>query len=120
MAAASVMYLGARDRARASCSAFLKPPLWLVTMIFVPATFALSWLGTKLSHAAVFDQTTWALIILVYCCVASLVPVWALLQPRGYLGGFVLYARSRSASSASSSAATRSRPTRSSRSTSAA
>jgi carbon starvation protein len=26
-----------------------------------------------------------------YCFVASLVPVWALLQPRGYLGGFVLY-----------------------------
>jgi carbon starvation protein len=30
-------------------------------------------------------------MILVYCIVASLVPVWALLQPRGYLGGFVLY-----------------------------
>jgi carbon starvation protein len=62
-----------------------------VTVIFVPATFALSWLGTKMSHLLVFDQTTWALIILAYCCVASMVPVWALLQPRGYLGGFVLY-----------------------------
>jgi carbon starvation protein len=30
-------------------------------------------------------------LILAYCFVASLVPVWALLQPRGYLGGFVLY-----------------------------
>ena len=38
-----------------------------------------------------YDQTTWALIILAYCCVASMVPVWSLLQPRGYLGGFVLY-----------------------------
>lgn len=28
---------------------------------------------------------------MIYCIVASLVPVWALLQPRGYLGGFVLY-----------------------------
>jgi hypothetical protein len=26
-----------------------------------------------------------------YCFVASLLPVWLLLQPRGYLGGFVLY-----------------------------
>ena len=26
-----------------------------------------------------------------YCFVASLLPVWVLLQPRGYLGGFVLY-----------------------------
>ena len=30
-------------------------------------------------------------MILIYCIIASLVPVWALLQPRGYLGGFVLY-----------------------------
>ncbi len=27
----------------------------------------------------------------VYCAVASVVPVWSLFQPRGYLGGFVLY-----------------------------
>lgn len=26
-----------------------------------------------------------------YCLVASLIPVWLLLQPRGYLGGFFLY-----------------------------
>jgi carbon starvation protein len=39
----------------------------------------------------VLDATTWGLLILAYCFVASLVPVWALLQPRGYLGGFVLY-----------------------------
>ena len=32
-----------------------------------------------------------ALLILAYCFVASLMPVWVLLQPRGYLGGFVLY-----------------------------
>jgi carbon starvation protein len=31
------------------------------------------------------------MLILAYCCVASMVPVWSLLQPRGYLGGFVLY-----------------------------
>jgi carbon starvation protein len=27
----------------------------------------------------------------LYCGLASITPVWALLQPRGYLGGFVLY-----------------------------
>ncbi|MCE9594615.1 MAG: carbon starvation protein A [Planctomycetes bacterium] len=68
-----------------------RPPLWLVTVIFVPATFALAWLGTHASHFLLFDHRTWALAILAYCCVASVVPVWALLQPRGYLGGFVLY-----------------------------
>jgi carbon starvation protein len=68
-----------------------KTPLWLLTIIFVPATFALAWFGTHISHLLVFDHRTWGLLILGYCCVASVVPVWALLQPRGYLGGFVLY-----------------------------
>lgn len=68
-----------------------KPPLWLVTVIFVPATFALAWLGTHVSHLLVFDARTWGLAILGYCAIASLMPVWTLLQPRGYLGGFVLY-----------------------------
>lgn len=90
VAAASVMYLlmavlmGVIQR-------LFNPPLWLVTIIFVPATLALAWFGTHLSTWLLFDARTWAMLILVYCCVASVVPVWALLQPRGYLGGFVLY-----------------------------
>ncbi len=71
---------------------FLKPPLWLSTIIFVPAVFALAWLGTKFSTVLLLDHKTWAVLILLYCIIASIVPVWALLQPRGYLGGFVLYA----------------------------
>jgi carbon starvation protein len=68
------------------------PPLWLQTIVFVPATFAAVWLGTQLSTVLLLDQRSWSTLILLYCFVASLVPVWALLQPRGYLGGFVLYA----------------------------
>lgn len=70
---------------------FLNPPLWLSTIIFVPAVFLLSYLGTKFSNIFVLDHTSWAILILIYCVVASIVPVWSLLQPRGYLGGFVLY-----------------------------
>lgn len=70
---------------------YLKPPLWLVTIIFVPATFALSYLGTQFSYVFSYSHLTWSIVILLYCIAASLVPVWALLQPRGYLGGFVLY-----------------------------
>jgi carbon starvation protein len=70
---------------------YLKPPLWLSTIIFVPATFALSYFGTKFSTVFLLDHVGWGILILIYCIVASLVPVWALLQPRGYLGGFVLY-----------------------------
>lgn len=70
---------------------FLKTPLWLNTLIFVPATFFLCWAGTYFSHWFQFSQTHWALLICVYCGLASLIPVWLLLQPRGYLGGYVLY-----------------------------
>jgi carbon starvation protein len=70
---------------------YFKTPLWLNTLIFVPATFALCWAGTYFSHWFQFSQTHWALIICVYCGIASLIPVWLLLQPRGYLGGYVLY-----------------------------
>jgi carbon starvation protein len=90
VAAASVMYLllavvmGLVER-------WLRPPLWLQTVIFVPATLGVVWLGTQLSTVLLLSGRTWALLILAYCCVASLAPVWVLLQPRGYLGGFVLY-----------------------------
>ena len=70
---------------------YLRPPLWLSTVVFVPATLVMVWLGTRFSTLLVLDGRTWGILILVYCVVASLVPVWALLQPRGYLGGFVLY-----------------------------
>jgi len=71
---------------------FLHPPLWLLTIIFVPAAFGTVWVGTKFSTLFVLDAKWWAVLILGYCCVASMVPVWSLLQPRGYLGGFILYA----------------------------
>jgi len=70
---------------------FLRPPLWLLTIIFVPATFGMVWMGTQFSTYFVMSAKWWAVLILAYCCVASMVPVWSLLQPRGYLGGFVLY-----------------------------
>jgi len=70
---------------------YLRPPLWLTTLVFVPATLGCVWLGTRFSTVLVHDARTWGVIILAYCFAASLLPVWALLQPRGYLGGFVLY-----------------------------
>ncbi|HTM20324.1 MAG TPA: carbon starvation protein A [Kofleriaceae bacterium] len=70
---------------------FLKPPLWLQTLIFVPATLVAVWLGTRYSTVFILSWRTWVILIIGYCAVASVLPVWLLLQPRGYLGGFVLY-----------------------------
>jgi len=90
VAAAAVMYLGL-SILLGFVERFLKPKLWVSTVIFVPATFAVCWAGTKISTWLVWDHKSWAVTILVYCAIASVLPVWSLLQPRGYLGGYVLY-----------------------------
>lgn len=36
-------------------------------------------------------HVVWDLLLLVYCAVASVVPMWLLLQPRGDLGGYFLF-----------------------------
>jgi carbon starvation protein len=90
VAAASVMYL-LLSVVLGLVQRYFNPPLWLVTVIFVPAAFALSWVGTMTSNLFLLDHKTWGILIILYCGVASMVPVWALLQPRGYLGGFILY-----------------------------
>ena len=90
VASASVMYL-ALSLVLGLVQRYLKPPLWLTTVIFVPAAFALSWVGTMTSNLFVLDHRTWGVLIVLYCAIASVVPLWALLQPRGYLGGFILY-----------------------------
>ena len=38
-----------------------------------------------------FSRTFWVIFIAVYVTVASLLPVWILLQPRDYLSSFLLY-----------------------------
>jgi carbon starvation protein len=94
VACASILYLGLAVVMGLVEKRFA-PPLWLSTVIFVPATLLCVWLGTKISTVFVLPvdnaQRAWGLGILGYCFVASLLPVWLLLQPRGYLGGFVLY-----------------------------
>lgn len=70
---------------------YMKPPLWLSTIIFVPLVFAMIWLGTNTSTLFIFSQQQFAVAIIVYCFIAAMLPIWLLLQPRGYLGGFVLF-----------------------------
>lgn len=74
----------------------LRMPLWLATVIFVPAVGVVIWLGQHAplimpSFGSITPVLAWDYLILVYCAVASVIPVWALLQPRGYLGGYFLY-----------------------------
>ena len=90
VAAASTAYLGLA-LLMGLVQRILRPPLWLLTIVFVPATFAAAWAGTRISELLLLDHRTWVFVILVYCVLAAVAPVWLLLQPRGYLGGFVLF-----------------------------
>jgi len=65
------------------------------TLIFMPVVFLCIWLGPilPLHLPTLFGwdvKTTWNMALLLYCFVAAVIPVWMLLQPRGYLGGFFL------------------------------
>ncbi len=90
VAASSIMYMGAAVT-MGLCTRFLRMPVWLATVIFVPATLGCVWMGANLDHLINLPTQAWYVVILGYCFVASLLPVWLLQQPRGYLGGFVLY-----------------------------
>lgn len=48
-------------------------------------------LGALLGLSSHQAHKAWDVILLAYCFVASLVPLWFLLQPRGHLGGYFLY-----------------------------
>jgi carbon starvation protein len=90
VAAASTMYL-ALALVMGLVQRFFRPPIWLVTVIFVPATLGVVWLGTQMDSVLSLPASAWYVALLVYCFVASMLPLWLLQQPRGYLGGFVLY-----------------------------
>lgn len=69
--------------------------LKVATMIFTPlilvCIFAGRYIPVTLNGLWGMDaRQTWCLLLLLYCFFASVIPVWLLLQPRGYLGGFFL------------------------------
>ena len=82
---------------------YTRLPLSWATVIFMPLVLVSIWAGQYLpleipqwlwvgASGAKSAAKTWDILLLVYCGVASVVPVWALLQPRGYLGGYFLSA----------------------------
>jgi len=76
---------------------YTKLSLTWATVIFLPLVAVAIWVGKFIpldmpSIAGLAPQKVWNIIVLIYCFVAAIVPVWALLQPRGHLGGYFLYA----------------------------
>jgi carbon starvation protein len=65
-------------------------PLIAVTIIVGP--YLPFDLGAMMNTDTLTTQKIWNVIVLAYCLISAIVPVWALLQPRGHLGGYFLYA----------------------------
>jgi len=73
----------------------------LASMIFVPLLFLFIWVGVQfpldlLSMGICADpvqaKRVWLVVLFVYVTIASILPVWLLLQPRDYLNSYLLYA----------------------------
>lgn len=71
------------------------PPLGITTLVFIPLVFVAIYLGPRFPLAMpalgeMDPRAMWNGALLVYCFIAAVIPMWLLLQPRGYLGGFFL------------------------------
>jgi len=74
----------------------LKLNLTVATAIFLPLILFIVWIGPRLPQSilSLFSDISvkqWDVFLLIYCFFASIIPMWLLLQPRGYLGGWLLY-----------------------------
>ncbi|MFM7519139.1 MAG: carbon starvation protein A, partial [Planctomycetota bacterium] len=98
IATSSLLYL-ALPMIMGVCMRHARMSLGLATAIFLPLVGLAIWGGQKIPFdlgqtIGVGDATAqkiWGVLLLGYCLVAALVPMWLLLQPRGHLGGCFLY-----------------------------
>lgn len=71
--------------------------LGAISVLGVVALYALIWVGPSLPLAlpdtlmGLSDNAQWILILFFYAAIASLLPVWVLLQPRDYINGLQLF-----------------------------
>jgi carbon starvation protein len=68
----------------------LKIPLWIASIVGVVLLFSCIPLGEMFPLH--LTKLTWQLILFGYIFIASVTPVWILLQPRDYLNSYFLYA----------------------------
>ncbi|MCC6475729.1 carbon starvation protein A [bacterium] len=99
IATSSLLYL-ALPLVMAFVLRFTRLSLLTVTLIFLPLVGCAIWFGQyiPIDLQAMFGLSEngahklWDVLLLVYCFIAAVVPMWLLLQPRGHLGGFFLFA----------------------------
>ncbi len=95
VATSSILYL-ALAVVMGICLTRFKMRLGVATVIFMPILAVIIWVGQVIPFqlpaiGRIQPIILWDIVILSYCFIASILPVWILLQPRGYLGGVFLY-----------------------------
>ncbi|MDR1043678.1 MAG: carbon starvation protein A [Candidatus Adiutrix sp.] len=76
------------------CIYRFKMSVRLGTLIMLPFVFGACWFGQAypvFSDPFRMSMETWRFILMGYVVLASLLPVWLLLQPRDYLSSYFLY-----------------------------
>lgn len=74
-----------------------KASLPLVSLLGVAVLYALIWIGPEVPLAlpetvmGLNASATWIILLFIYAAIASLLPVWMLLQPRDYINGLQLF-----------------------------
>lgn len=66
-------------------------PMLISTILGVGAIIVCMAIGMNF-HPLYFSTKTWMILVGIYIAIASVTPVWILLQPRDYLSSFLLYA----------------------------
>ncbi|MFW6050894.1 MAG: carbon starvation protein A [Myxococcota bacterium] len=73
-------------------------PALVPSLIALALLYLFVWVGTEvplsfgaLGMSAAAQEQTWMVILFVYCAIASLLPVWMLLQPRDFINGHQLF-----------------------------
>jgi len=68
----------------------INPPMVIASVLGVLAIVACLVIG-MLFHPFYFSTNVWMIIVGIYIFIASVTPVWILLQPRDYLSSYLLY-----------------------------
>lgn len=75
----------------------LKWSLGLVSVVGVVSLYLLIWIGDQTPLAlpetvmGLPDNSVWIILLFLYAGIASMLPVWVLLQPRDYINGLQLF-----------------------------
>jgi len=64
--------------------------IWSVTWVVFIITLASIWIGIRLPTIDL-SLGQWSVLLLIYSFIASVLPVWLLLQPRDYINSLLLY-----------------------------